>query len=1315
MRAAWGLVLLGMAVVQGAAPPARTRELTAQEQKHVAALQNRLHERSRAGKFEEAARLALQIAGYRLARQGKRHHETIDAYLEVERWQRWCRVAKKDREEGARAQRLEAEGNQFHQQLRNREAQGKFQEGLEICLKVLGELHPEVASRYFDVGSSLRDQGKHAEALSRYRKALAIRQKVLGEQHSETANSYDSVGFCLVNLGKYAEGLRLLRQALAIRRKVLGEQHPMTANSCNNVAGCLHLQGNHVEALLLFRQALAIQRQVLGAEHSATAITCANVAACLDAQGKKAEALPLLREALALQRKVRGEEHPYTAHSYNNLALCLADLGQQAEALALHRKALAIRQKVLGEQHPDTAQSYTNLASCLNNQDKFAETLPLHRKALAIRQKVLGEQHPDTAHSYESLADCLDGQGKYAEALPLYRKALAIRQKVLGEQHVDTALTYRHLASCLNEQGKQAEALPLAGKALASFRKVLGEEHLQTANSYHGVAKVLLAQGKYAEALALERKALAIHQKVLGEQHEKTATGGSSVAVCLMRLRKHAEALPLLRKTLAIRLDLLGEEHASTAMAYNNLAFCLIDQGKASEALPLFRKFLEVSRKLLGEQHPRTAMAFNNLAGCLLRQGKYAEALPLFGKALEIHRNVQGEQHPDTASCYCNVASCLFRQGKLAQTAKYWQAALLGRECGRLDAASSGFDRSVYRADEISPGAALAVCLVREGKAGPAWEQAESDLARGLLDDLLRGVAGPASTAETTLLDRLRQLDEMLLPLLSGNRDLTADDKKQRDNFTRQRDQLRNELASQAVKRASARVLPLADVQKQLPADAALVFWLDELDHHVGCVLRSRGTPLWVKLPGSGKDDTWTRSDDTLPQRALLALAESRRAPAKLLEALHKQRLAPLLKHLDGVKRLLVIPAGRMSAVPVEALTDRFTISYAPSASVFARRAQDHRPLQGSSVLVVADPVFTHPESKPPAPPQRGLLVLRVLPGSLAARIRLQAGDVLTDYNGTPLHKSADFKPASGDDPVLVKLWRDGKAGAGRIPSGELGVVLDDRPIAEALAAWRKKEAELLSPARGEDWKPLPGTRLEARALAALVRSTTLLLGSEASEQNLEEFAARDRLREFRLLHLATHGEANALQPGQTALILAQHGLPTLRQQEKRVQSGKKLLDGRLTVETVLWRWRLDADLVVLSACQSGLGKQTSGEGMLGFAHALLQSGARSVVLSRWKVDDNATALLMARFYENLLQRKLKRAEALHEAKRWLRQLPRAEGEKRLAKLLDAVPSTERGKVERALPTRANAGAGEERPFAAPYYWAAFVLIGDPD
>jgi CHAT domain-containing protein len=143
--------------------------------------------------------------------------------------------------------------------------------------------------------------------------------------------------------------------------------------------------------------------------------------------------------------------------------------------------------------------------------------------------------------------------------------------------------------------------------------------------------------------------------------------------------------------------------------------------------------------------------------------------------------------------------------------------------------------------------------------------------------------------------------------------------------------------------------------------------------------------------------------------------------------------------------------------------------------------------------------------------------------------------------------------------------------------------------------------------------------------------------------------------------------------------------------------------------------------LVVLSACESGLGRYAGGEGYLGFAQALFVKGARSLVLSQWKVDDKATALLMTRFYQDLLGQRpglsqpMPKAAALDEAKRWLRNLTADEVGTELAAL-------ERGTVRPLAqadgPAPHDASSAPKpagvRPYAHPYYWASFILIGDP-
>ncbi len=292
-----------------------------------------------------------------------------------------------------------------------------------------------------------------------------------------------------------------------------------------------------------------------------------------------------------------------------------------------------------------------------------------------------------------------------------------------------------------------------------------------------------------------------------------------------------------------------------------------------------------------------------------------------------------------------------------------------------------------------------------------------------------------------------------------------------------------------------------------------------------------------------------------------------------------------------------------------------------------------------------------------------------------------------------------------------------------RLPAGKLGVMFADDP--PPLAQRKHQEQELLADARSrEEISPLPGTRREVTSLAALLPQTQsrVLLGSDASQQNLDELARTGKLKEFRLIHLATHGSVDPVAAAYSALKLARDRLSGPQEQVRRATAGQKVYTGQLSVADIARDWQLDADLVTLSACETALGPQGGGEGLLGFSQVLLGRGARSLVLSLWKVDDTATALLMQRFYQNLLGKRtgletpLSKMEALQEAKSWLRGLSWAEVDTLAAQLpRSALRATqEKARRPNAEVAEAVPMAGE-KPFCHPRYWAAFILLGDPD
>jgi CHAT domain-containing protein len=736
---------------------------------------------------------------------------------------------------------------------------------------------------------------------------------------------------------------------------------------------------------------------------------------------------------------------------------------------------------------------------------------------------------------------------------------------------------------------------------------------------------------------------------------------------------------------------------------------------------------------VLGPKHPHTALSYNNLARNLNAQGKARDAEPLFRQALAIREEVLGPKHPATAASYNNLAYNLDAQGKARDAEPYWRAAALALEAARLALAVSGIDRAA--ATRIAPHAGLALSLARQGQAAEAWNAAERGLARGLLDDLAAALAPDTPDELRRLRARaahLDQLDKDLLPLLTAEK-LDDARARQRDDLARQRARLQQEIAVEAADRARKEVTSVATLQQQLSRDAALVFWVDLPSFpgaadvgafHYACVVRRQGTPAWVRLPGRGPDRAWTDEDDALPRRLREALAQRGPAAAELARQLYAQRLEPLAPHLaatadlPAVTRLIAVPAGQMAGVPLDALSDRYLVSYAPSGTVFARLATQHRPLCQPTLLALGDPAFDTPAPKRPELPPHGLLALQVLPGSNAFQAGLRDHDVLLAYAGTALRQFNDLQVRPDGGAIPARAWRDGATRDLTLAPGKLGVVFHKEPAPVALRQRQELET-LLASTRGTPASPLPGTRREVQALAGLFPGgrATVLLGSEASEQRLDELAAAGRLQQVRILHLATHGLIDPASAGHSALLLAGDRLPDAAEQ---VKLNKKVYTGQLTVSAIA-SWKLDADLVTLSACETGLGQKSAGDGFLGFTHVLLKAGARSLVVSLWKVDDAATALLMTRFYENLLGQRdglkapLGRAAALREAQTWLRALPRSQAEALAARLSGGELRGTVSAQKPLAPAQAALAEKDDRPYAHPYYWSAFILLGDPE
>jgi tetratricopeptide (TPR) repeat protein len=1107
----------------------------------------------------------------------------------------------------------------------------------------------------------LYGQGKAAEAIPLARQLVESRKALLGEQHPDYATDLNNLARLYQLIGDRRKALPLCHQARDIYKKALGEAHPLYALSLNNLAGLYQAMGDSGKALPLYRQALEIRKQTLGEQHPDYAASLTSLASLYQAMGDYSQALPLCRQALEIRKQVLGEAHPLYALSLNNLAALSKAMGDYGKALPLYQQALQIRKQALGEQHPDYATALHNLAALYDSMGDYGKALPLCRQALEIRKQALGEQHPDYAASLNNLALLYQAVGDYAQALPLCRQALEIRKQVLGEAHPLYALSLSNLAGLYREMGDYSKALPLYRQARGIYKKALGEQHPDYATTLNNLALLYQSMGDYGGALPLYRQALDIHKRALGEEHPNYATDLNNLAGLYQSMGDYSKALPLYQQALQIIKRALGEQHPAYAQSLNNLAWLYRAMGDYGKALPLYQQALQIRKQALGEHHPDYATGLNNLAALYDSMEDYSQALPLYRQALEIRKQALGEQHPAYAVSLNNLAALYEEMGDFAQ-AEPLQRRGLQIECSNLELAAAAQSERQQLAMARYLRVTLDGYLSLAPRAGQPADRAYRHVLAWKGTVLLRQRRLHLQRQRPELVADFAKLDSTAGRLAAlalavpgpGQRDAY---RRQIQELSEEKERLEADLADRSAafrqQRELARLTP-RQLQEALPPDTALVDFLEYTRFSPpaagkGPWQRERRLAAFVVRPDSVVQRDLGPAQPIADAVGQWRLTLKRRAPAEgdADPATKLWRLVwePLEPHLRGAKIVLVSPDGALTRLPFAALPGADPEKYL---------------IEEVGIAVVPVPQFLPellaPSDKDKAPPGPALLLV---------------GDV--DFGATP-----GLADAGGTSRSAARAGR-----AGALPA----------------------------------YPNLPATREEVVAVRDSFEEShadarvKLLRRGQATEGAVRRLAPG-----YRYLHFAVHGffappelrsalAPAAERPGGPA---ASGGDPFGRQGvsgfHPGLLSGLVLAgangparegedDGILTALEVAELDLRGVDLAVLSACETGLGEEAGGEGLLGLQRAFQVAGARSVVASLWKVDDDATRKLMTRFYENLWRPKqpVGKLEALRQAQLWMLH----EGVRRGLVLLD-----EEDKAKKPART-------------PPAYWAAFTLSGD--
>lgn len=957
---------------------------------------------------------------------------------------------------------------------------------------------------------------------------------------------------------------------------------------------------------------------------------------------------------------------------------------------------------------------YINEGLHLLNQEYFSKAEPLFLQALDIQEQILGLNHPDVGDSLSYLAYLYRNQDhRINEAEPLLLRALSIAEHEIGPNHSNIVYSINNLAFFYQDQGRFKEAEGLLLRALSIVEPNLRQFHFPVVESLNNLAVLYHDQGRDDEAETLLLRALSIAERSIDRNGSSLSLSLDNLAILYNDQGRISGTEAVMKRALLIRVWYAGDiwrdknSFMSGYFAYNriydgatttpdigfriySLALLYRENGLTIESEALTQWALTILEKVYGLNHPDVSECLTNLAINLAANDKHAEAYDNISLALHERLRRIGLEFANRSV----TSRIRFSSEYQAELFKYYNLAL--RQVDSKPEIAAEILNIVLKSKHTLNTALVAerqavlsgrypnLAEIFEKRRALAIRFNEMNLRSHLIYKSRSDYNKQHSEMKAELVElelalarsipeiKLEQLQdkltlESLINVLPENAILIEFVKYHRYDFTAIK--ARNEEPWREWRYMALLII------KNTPGFVRLVDLgnAEDIDNDIQSFqvcLKNSILPSCYQASGSGSN----LSDDSFDNEGCSRnFSEAGlRLRKQLIDAFRLEQ-APAIE-ADQEKPLLIIAAdGELTrlafgALPMEApstyLLDYYQLHYVDSGrDLITLPATNDR--VGSPPLLLADPDFD-----------------------------FKVPDTEFLHNGEKLINATDVY-FSNIFPESKRQWRQSRD-------------LDTKSL---------------------NFSRLPGTRIEAELIADQLRAR-LWLDKDALKGKLK------RNTSSIILHIATHGFffpnqqidqevlwgislkptklnehlsklENPLLRSGLALAGANHALNVFNSLDLDTE------DGLLTAADVAEMDMLDTELVVLSACQSGLGDVEIGQGVSGLRSAFKVAGVKTLVISLWPVNDLATCILMSRFYDNLIQKCLPRNEALTNAMQYLRYLKI--GEMKTTWLTQQL----RERFVTVNPTFAvwfdqlASMPLETQPFLSPYYWAAFILIGN--
>jgi CHAT domain-containing protein len=1012
-----------------------------------------------------------------------------------------------------------------------------------------------------------------------------------------------------------------------LKRELAGGQshsYPLTLGAQQFLNFVVEQQGINVEVILLDPD----QKQVVkanssanprGGQEFATFVAAATGNYQLVVQPIDANAKPGAYELTVLALRPATVADVTIATAFQSY-LAAMDLGAQKkmnEAIAAQDQSLAQLEQqfsqdasALNTMPTNVINWYVvmlrNVGSRAQRRGDYATAEARYNRALTLLEMKFGKDTLDTIFPINDLAIVNYEKGDYTTAATMMQRLLSIQQKNLPPESPGIAASSTNLAAFLYKAGDYVQAEQLYGRAQAIWETL---KHKNVLGARSGIAIIHLERGDYEQA---EKIWLDVLREV--EAETKPNQDAQLLAAMLGNLgalyqQKNdiAKAESFWLRALTLRKEVFSAEHSEVAVALNRLGDVYYDKGETAKAEEHYSQGLAMLKKTVGAEHANVAYSLNGLAKTAQKKRDYPNATSLFQEALQMRRKLSGDNHPE-------VSETLGLLAQLAQEIGDGKQAL-GYQAQANEINETNLRRNLSVGSERQKQAYLATFTkaVNTTVGLHAWgvsdsQEAATTALTALLRSKGRGLDAMSDTVATfrrhadgeqqKLFDRLLAARAQLANLTFRG---VSNDKPERYRAQLKQlesdiDALEADLSRRSAEFSSdARPITLPAIQAALPPKTMLIEFAAYQPyqfskqtaaptHYIAYLMNSDGKIRWKDL---GEASAIDQSIEALRQ----ALRDSLRTDVRqLARKVDEQVMQPLRPLLMDAPHLLISPDGLLNLLPFAALVDeqnRYLIER--YAITYLTSGRDLLRLQvarteKSAPLILADPDFD--------------LNAKAAPMTLAKRGNNRRNATLHGVRGN----GGDFSKWNAD-----RLFETAK---------------------------------------------------EGEAIKALLPQSNLLVREKATKLALQQLNAPS------ILHVATHGfflddiksvgittrtatksitHDDAVPPAITDPLL-RSGLILAGFNQHHSEGDNGVLTAKEAAGLNLWGTKL----VVLSACDTGVGEVKNGEGVYGLRRALMLAGAQTQVMSLWPVSDTATREWMIEYYTGL-QQGLGRSEAVRQ------------------------------------------------------------------